>query len=263
MSNNKELLKAIENYEKPKISVVMQVFLGDYPGARSNPIEKFKRAVKSFQEQTYKNSELIIVADGCLKTQQIYQRTFQNEENIKFVYIDKKSGLNMYEDHIIDGQTYKYYRGTARKIGVAAATGDLITYMDGDDYLLPQHLLTIMLNYNQHPDGDWWINRSWYDHATANWNENDIMYSTINADTVEFDEFKNQKWTPVKLKENQVILSPWLFVHRATCNTKWRDTIGVSEDVDFNKRLRAEYPKGFPFERPTYIRCHYTNKWDV
>ena len=260
---NKEILKEIENYEKPKISVVMPVFLGDYPGARSNSIEKFKRAVKSFQDQIYKNSELIIVADGCLKTQQIYQRTFQKDDNIKFIYIDKKSSLNMYEDHIIDGQTYKYYRGVPRKIGVAAATGDLITYMDADDYLLPQHLLSIMLTYNQHSDKDWWINRSWYDHANANWSESETMYGTSDAEIIEFEQFKNQKWNQIKLKENQIILSPWLFVHRATCNTKWRDTIGVSEDVDFNKRLRAEYPNGVPFEIPTYIRCHYTDKWDV
>lgn len=263
MENTKELLKAIESYEKPKISVIMQVFLGDYPGARRNPIEKFKRAVESFQEQTYKNSELIIVADGCLKTQQIYQRSFKNNPNIKFIYIDKKEGLNMYEDQEVNGEFYKYYRGIPRKIGVSAATGDLITYMDADDYLLPQHLLTIMLTYNQYPDKDWWINRSWYDHASANWDENDIMYGTSNFETYKFEQFRNQEWNQIKLKKNRIILSPWLFTHRATCNTQWRDTLGSSEDVDFNKRLRAEYPNGIPFERPTYIRCHYTNKWDV
>lgn len=241
----------------------MPVFLGEYPGARSNPIEKFKRAVNSFKNQNYKNSELIIVADGCLKTQQIYQREFQKDDNIKFIYLDKKNVPNMYEDREVDGESYKYYRGIPRKIGVAAATGDLITYMDADDYLLPHHLLTIMLTYNQFIDKDWWINRSWYDHASANWKESDTMYNTSNTETFEFEEFKGQKWSKIKLKENRVILSPWLFIHRASCNTQWRDTLGISEDVDFNKRLRAEYPNGTSFERPTYIRCHYTDKWDV
>ena len=263
MTNEKELLQAIESYEKPKISIIMPVFLGEYPGARSNPIEKFKRAVNSFQQQTYKNAELIIVADGCLKSQQIYQREFKNNSSIKFIYIDKKDNLNMYENVEIDGKSYTYYRGIPRKIGVAAATGSLITYMDADDYLLPQHLLTIMLTYNQFSDKDWWINRSWYDHSTANWQESDVMHDSSSFETYEFEQFRGHKWSKIKLKENRVILSPWLFIHRASCSTQWRDTVGVSEDVDFNKRLRAEYPNGIPFERPTYIRCHYTNKWDV
>lgn len=263
MSINKEILKTVENLQIPKISVVMQVFLGDYPGSRSNPIDKFKRAVKSFQDQVYKNTELVIVADGCLKAQQIYQRNFKDDANIKFIYVDKKEGLDMYTNRIVDGVSYKYYRGEARKIGVAAASGELITYMDGDDYLLPMHLFNIMMNYNKYSDCDWWINTSWYDHANSNWPDSEIMHSTIGAPTVEFDEFKNQEWVQMKLKGNQVILSPWLFIHRASCTTKWRDTIGQSEDVDFNKRLRAEYPNGIAFESPTYIRCHYTGKWDV
>jgi hypothetical protein len=87
--------------------------------------------------------------------------------------------------------------------------------------------------------------------------------NTSNTETFEFDEFKGQKWSKIKLKENRVILSPCLFIHRASGNTQWRDTLGISEDVDFNKRLRAEYTNGTSFERPTYVRCHYTDKWDV
>lgn len=263
MSNSKKNLKALENFKKPKISIVMQSYLENYPGSRSNPIDKFKRAVKSFQEQSYKNCELIIVADGCNKTQQTYQKHFKKDPNIKFIYIDKKSGLNMYEDRVIDGQTYKYYRGEPRKLGVAAATGDLITYMDSDDYLLPKHTLSIMFNYNQAPEGDWWINKTWFDHIKADWQESNVMYSAKDMEVHTIEPFENHEWLKIKLKKDRIILSPWLFTHRSTCTTKWQDTIKISEDVDFNKRLRSEYKNGYAYENATYVRCHYTDKWDV
>ena len=69
-----QLTELMENIDKPKISIIMQVYLGEYPGARTDSISKFKRAVKSFQNQIYKNCELIIVADGCTKTHQTYAR---------------------------------------------------------------------------------------------------------------------------------------------------------------------------------------------
>lgn len=261
---NNEILKAIEEYDKPKISIVMQVYLGDYPGARSNPIDKFKRAIKSFQTQVYKNCELIIVADGCDITKSVYEENFKNDAKIKFIYVDKgEDVLNMYQEVERDGKKYKYFRGMPRKIGVAAVTGELITYMDGDDYLLPQHTLSIMMHYNLNKNKDWWINRTWYDNASVEWENHPIIKDTTNQEKFEFSQFKSQKWNKIQLQENRIILSPWLFTHRATCNTKWKDTIGGSEDVDFNKRLRSEYPNGIDYESATYIRCHYTNKWDV
>ena len=47
-----------------KISVIMQSYLGEYPGARSNPKYKFVRAVNSFLLQKHPDKELIIVSDG-------------------------------------------------------------------------------------------------------------------------------------------------------------------------------------------------------
>ena len=70
MENNlKEILKAAA---KPKISIIMQSFLGNYPGSRKDPDFKFMRAVKSFQTQLYKNCELIIVSDDCIQSLCLY-----------------------------------------------------------------------------------------------------------------------------------------------------------------------------------------------
>ena len=55
-----------------KTSHIMQAYLGEYPGSRSDSDKKFLRAVYSFIEQDDKNSELIIVSDGCKIVDELY-----------------------------------------------------------------------------------------------------------------------------------------------------------------------------------------------
>jgi len=253
-----ELVNMMESIDKPKISIIMQTYLGEYPGSRVDSVNKFRRAVKSFQNQIYKNCELIIVADGCTKTQQIYSREFKNDPSIKFIYVDKDAP-NMYEENQ-DGQ--KYYRGFPRRVGVGSATGSLITYMDSDDFLLPEFTITLLLTYNIDTEMSWWINTQWYDNENATWQDSVELYTTDNSNDIEVEGLPS-KWTVTRVKPGMAVLSPWLFMHKAECTTKWRDTIGGSEDVDFNKRLREEYKRGMVLERPIYVRCHYSNLWDI
>ncbi len=254
-----EISELMESIDKVKISIVMQAYLGDYPGSRTDSINKFRRAVKSFQAQLYKNCELIIVSDGCNKTHQIYAREFQKDPSIKFVYIDKKETPTMYTS-TDDGN--KYYRGYPRKVGVGAATGDLITYMDSDDFLLPEFTFTLLLMYNTSTECKWWINTKWYDNYAADWKDSDQLYATDHSTDKEINGLPS-KWTITAVKPGMGVMSPWLFMHKAECITNWRDTIGMSEDVDFNRRLRAEYKNGMSFDKPIYVRCHYQGIWDI
>lgn len=253
--NIDEILKEVD---KVKISIVMQVNLGDYPGSRTNAVHKFRRAVKSFQSQLYKNTELIIIADGCNKAHQIYSREFKQDPSIKFMFLDRNGAGEMYEET----ENGKYYRGFPRRAGVGIATGSLITYMDSDDYLLPEFTMTLMLMYNAAPENDWYINTSWYDNYVHDWDDNETMENTNHEDDIEIEGLPST-WNAAKVKEGYAVLSPWLFMHKSYCTTRWRDTIGSSEDSDFNRRLRETYPNGYAFAKPTYVRCHYRDIWDV
>lgn len=258
-----DLNEILAEADKIKISIVMQVNLGDYKDSRSDAINKFHRAVQSFNNQIYENCELIIVSDGCLRAQQHYNRSYKNNPRIRFVYMDRsESNLQMNETKPGDPEHYKYHRGFARRLGVAAATGDVITYLDSDDILTPEFTITLLLIYNQMSDLDWWINTSWYDSEVADWQESETMFSAQDVEPIKVNGTDGM-WKPINLKPNKIVMSPWLLMHRSNLNVQWMDTYGpLPEYIDFNKKLRAQYPNGNVYSKPIYIRAHYPGKWD-
>lgn len=82
--------------------------------------------IKSVQKQTYKNLEIIIVNDCSTDNSlAIMNKMAQNDSRI--VIVDKK---------INEGVDY------ARRSGVEIATGDFLTFLDADDWLAPNAVLT-------------------------------------------------------------------------------------------------------------------------
>ena len=247
----------------PKISVVMQAYLGDYPGSRADSVLKFHRAVKSFLNQSYKNSELIIASDGCKITMQHYEEYYKDNNLVKFVYVDKHGLPNMYEEKI---KGYKYYRGIPRQAGSSLATGELITYIDSDDYLHPKFLYEIAYMFNKAPkEAVWYLNNAWYDHVNILTHDVSDIIEPYTKESLINIPFLNAKFIKTQVKQGLIVNTPWLLTHRADIKTRWKDTVGTtSEDVDFGRRLREDYKGlGFLFSAPTYIRCHYTGLWDV
>lgn len=111
------------------ISVIMTSYLGDYPGARSNPRLKFKRAVDSFMSQTIgpQNCELVIVSDGCEITNELYEEHYKDVSNISLIKKKKSDGSR--------------FPGHYRQAGINSAKFEYITYLDSDDFLLPDRLI--------------------------------------------------------------------------------------------------------------------------
>jgi glycosyltransferase involved in cell wall biosynthesis len=111
-----------------KYSVVMMSYLGDYFQCSNKREIKFIRAVNSFIGQTYKNKELIIVSDGCVKTVNLYNNFYKEDKNIKLILKEKQK---------------ERYPGFLRQVGIENSTGDRILYLDSDDYLGRNHIKDI------------------------------------------------------------------------------------------------------------------------
>lgn len=116
-----------------RISVVMPVYLGEYSfqihKSATDPEAKFKRAIDSFLNQSFKDSELIIVSDGDEKAMDIAEE-----------YGDKVDSF------IIEKQPL--YGGMVRQVGVRRSRGEIICYLDHDDYFGPNHLQIISDNFD-------------------------------------------------------------------------------------------------------------------
>lgn len=241
-----------------KISFIMQAYLGEYPGSRSNSVDKFHRAVKSLIDQTDKESELIIVSDGCNIVHQEYFSNYKDNDRIRYVFVDKDTP-NMYEGE------QKYYRGLPRQVGRSLVTGEITTYMDSDDYLLNNAVESIKKRWSAFaPNSIVGIyNSSWIDNHIMIDRE-DLMAGT---NMCVGDPFKveglDSLWINRKMTHKTLILSStWSMTHRSDFEGKWEDTIGEpSEDVTFSLKLQKT-KKVAVMNEPYYVRCHYSNLWD-
>jgi len=126
-----------------KISVVMPSFLGEYTvdfnKCATNREFKLKRAIDSFLMQSYKESELIVISDGCNKTVDIV-----NDEYTSFLITNKIK--------LVQIEKQPFFSGAVRSKGLQKSTGDLICYLDSDDILGPYHLEVISLYYDRSMD---------------------------------------------------------------------------------------------------------------
>lgn len=112
-----------------KISVIMPVYLGEYPNCAKFRTVKFHRAIKSFLNQTYEDKELIIISDGCDIAEKEAAEYFKN--NIVFKKIDKQP----------------LFSGNVRQAGLELATGAVICYLDSDDFIGENHLNNLSVSF--------------------------------------------------------------------------------------------------------------------
>ena len=240
-----------------KISFIMQSYLGSYPGSRSDSDKKFIRAVNSFLNQTHKDSELIIVSDGCEVTHRLYYELFKKEDRIKYVYVDKDTP-NMYEGE------QKYYRGFPRQVARSLATGEVTTYMDSDDYLLPEAAHILSNVWTKSENKMWALIDRWYDNYVIK--SASSQYVMVEDPQIEIEGLES-KWSICKMADPTLVMqSTWAISHRSEVNAKWKDVVGesFSEDTLFSRTLIEEYKVegGFLIPFAYYVRCHFSNMWD-
>ncbi len=184
-----------------KISVIMPSYLGEYPGCKGNRLPDFIRAVNSFLAQTHNDKELIIVSDGCQATNITYAKwRFKESQNVKLVPIPKQP----------------LFSGAVRQAGLDAATGDVICYLDSDDFLGRLHLSNIDCMFSS--------NVSWV-YFNSFWHLKELNNQDVQL--------------TCELKEGAINTSN--FAHRRGLTARWDSWVGVKENWNFIRQLIESY----------------------
>jgi len=120
--------KMAVNLEHPQVSVILPVY---------NRRHLIQRALDSIKRQTFTDYELLIVDDG-------------SEDDLEEVVLPQ----------VLQRAGWRYlkhaHRGLprTRNIGIQAALGEFVTFLDSDDEYLPDHLLLRVEFFRKHPEVD-------------------------------------------------------------------------------------------------------------
>ncbi len=131
-----------------RFSVIMPSRLIPYPGCAQYLEQKIVRAVESVLSQSFKDFELIVIADGCEKTKEIVKAW----PTVKLLECKHKA----------------IFDNLPRNTGIDNAIGDYIIYCDIDDYWGEDHLKIIdsqlkeyeWVWYNDYIFKDTWVKRA-------------------------------------------------------------------------------------------------------
>jgi glycosyltransferase involved in cell wall biosynthesis len=152
-----------------KISVIMPVSLTPWIGCASNLEYKFQRAIGTYLEQDFDDSELIVVSDGCDQAEKIYMKNYLNTK-VRFRKIEKQVPFS----------------GTVRQVGINISRGDIVCYLDADDIFGKKHLQVIHDNFDT--DKYDWIYYDDYVIMDANFNYStrctSIAYARIGTSSI-------------------------------------------------------------------------------
>lgn len=101
-----------------------------------NQKEKLKRAVDSVLQQTYKNIQIVLVDDCSIDDSQGFIIDLHNRfrERIKYFFQEKNVGIPR-----------------NKNTGFKLCDGELITYLDGDDFFYPSKIEAEVNVLRQHP----------------------------------------------------------------------------------------------------------------
>lgn len=115
--------------KKPTISIILATY---------NRAPTLPRAIQSVLNQTFSNWELIIVDDESTDETTRVVESFLSDSRIRFVS--------------------QPHRGSAasKNFGASLASARLLTFLDSDDYYLPEHLAKQLDFADKHPEASLW-----------------------------------------------------------------------------------------------------------
>ncbi len=163
-----------------KISIIVPIY----------NVEKYiARCIDSILMQNYENIELILVNDGST----------DNSEAIINVYLEKYPNIIKYIKQENAGLS------EARNVGIEQATGDYIMFVDGDDYLEP-NLLTSLMPYIEQ-------DIEMIKFKTQKVQENGEVISLMNGPV--FDVTTGKEAFSKMCFEDELMETAWLYLYKA------------------------------------------------
>jgi glycosyltransferase involved in cell wall biosynthesis len=250
-----EIKPAIEHSDSKSVSVVMSSYLGEYEGSRTNSIEKFNRAVESFVNQSYSDTELIIVSDGCELTNEQFYLKWSEYNNIKLIKTEKSKSK---------------WPGSKRQIGIDNASGTWIAYLDTDDVLHPDHIQNIV---NEIESGySAILNRGFSQiEKIQNIGNHRIKYGKMvvmdnrrrwvylhalfRNETSDYFVIGQNAYFYNKRQEQYTQFGTSRTFHRKDIPIKWKDRDARGEDIIFSKSIMQNL-KYKIVDLDSYIVCH-------
>lgn len=218
---SREYKYAYQNKKQSRISVVMPSYLGEYSTEFTSSAKdreaKFERSINSFLTQTYKNSELIIVSDGCQKTGEILKKKFSHWIENRIVYIE------------IEKQPL--FSGTVRNSGLRIVKGDIVCYLDTDDMFGPKHLEIISKGFDY--GSDWCFFNDYIYDGNLMIRNAEIEYSKIGTSNFAHKRFTNVKWKDGYGHDFETILSILNLKHRKIQTPEYYVCHQTSIGLDF------------------------------
>ena len=200
-----------------KFSIIMPSYLGDYSGAAKQREYKIIRAIESVVTQSWTNWELIIVADGCQKTIDVVM-----EHCLKFEY--------PYDIRLLKVKKQTRWSGI-RNVGLDAATGDYVVYLDIDDMFAAEYLTEIAEEVKDGMD--------WYFTDDYQFFGNGFQRNNTNIKRIGQCGTSN-------------------IIHKVGMNSRWLRS-DYTEDWQFIRQLKAESKKCRRINACGYYICHLPN----
>lgn len=206
-----------------RISVIMPSYLFEYKGSASNREEKCIRAVNSFLNQTYFEKELVIVSDGCQKTNRLYRAHWSDNKQIKLVELEKQP----------------MFSGNVRQAGLDAATGQILCYLDTDDFIGMTHLSAIYEAFAEQ-DEEWiYFNDFLYFGKTVSPTIREVILTSgrIGTSNIAHKKLSDAVWTGMDGGRHD-----WMFVERMMkFHTDYRKVYGMSYQVCHLAESKHDY----------------------
>jgi len=206
-SDKKFPVSAPTNDTKPLVSVIVPTH---------NRPELLAKALRSIQDQTFGDFEIIVVNDAGIDVSRLVEH-FNSRGTIR--YINKKTNEGL---------------AAARNSGIRAARGKYIAYLDDDDTYYPDHL-QILIDYLEYSDAQ----VAYTDAHRALQEQKGETFTTVNRDIPYREEFDTDRL----LVENYI---PVLCVmHERQCLDQvglFDESLPRHEDWDLWIRLSQKFP---------------------